>query len=727
MSTLSRRRFLKVSGVAGGGLVLGFGLGGCSSETLPWPNAAAGVLQPDAFLQLRPDGLVALTIHKAEMGQGVTTGLATLVAEELGVQPADLVLQFAEPHPDYGDPDNKIMVTGGSTSLKGSWKVLREAGATLREMLCQAAATRWGVAAADCIAEGGRIRLRDGSREASFAELLEAARQLPVPAEVTLTPASAWRLIGTHGARVDARAKVEGSAQFSIDVQLPGMKTAVLLRCPHFGGALRSFDGSRAVASPGVFQVLAVAGGVAVVADGYWQARTAAALVDVQWDKGPLAGVDSASIEAAQTRLLDEEEGKTVTETGEASTTAPARVVEAEYRVPFLAHATMEPLNAVASVAAGSAEIWAGNQAPDVVQSLVARALELPKNAVRVHSTWLGGGFGRRVMFDYVIEAALVAQAAGVPVKLVWSREDDMRHDWYRPAALARFRAGIDAQGALASWENRLVASSVMGPMMGQLAPALMPQWVPAGIVSPFEGLIRRNDTSTHEGASSLPYAVPYLRVQSVDHEAGIPVGVWRSVGHSQNAFFVESFVDEVAHALGEDPLAFRLARLDPASRHARVLQLVAGKAGWGRAPAGRFQGLALHESFGTVVAEVVELSLADGRVRIERVVCALDCGIAVNPDIVTMQAESGILFALGAALHGRISIRDGAVVEGNFDDYPLLRMNESPVIEVHILPSEADPSGIGEPPTPPLAPALANALFAATGKRQRSLPLELA
>ncbi|MFM7786184.1 MAG: molybdopterin cofactor-binding domain-containing protein, partial [Gammaproteobacteria bacterium] len=697
--------FLKLSGIAGGGLVLGFGLGGCSSGGTPWPNAATGVLQPNAFLQLRPDGSVVLAIHKAEMGQGVTTGLATLVAEELGLEPSDLVLQFAEPHADYGDPDNKIMVTGGSTSLKGSWKVLREAGATLREMLCQAAAAGWGIASADCVPAGGAIRSQDGTRQATFAELLEAAMRLPVPTEVRLTPAAGWRLIGKHGARVDARAKVEGSAQFSIDVQVPGMKTAVLIRCPHFGGSLRSFDGSRAVSAPGVSQVLAVAGGVAVVADGYWQARSAAALVEIEWDKGPLAGLDSAAIEAEQSRLLDAEEGKTVTENGEAATAAPARVLEAEYRVPFLAHATMEPLNAVASAGESSAEIWAGNQAPDVVQALVARALELPKSAVRVHSTWLGGGFGRRVMLDYVIEAALVSRAAGVPVKLLWSREDDTRHDWYRPAALARFRAGIGADGKLVSWENRLVASSVMGPMMTQLAPALLPMWVPGGIVSPFEGLIRNNDTATHEGASSLPYAVPYLRVQSVDHDAGIPVGVWRSVGHSQNAFFAECFADEVANALGEDPLAFRLARLDPASRHARALQLVAEKAGWGNAPAGRFQGIAVHESFGTVVAEVVEVSLDAGRARIERVVCALDCGIAVNPDIVAMQAESGILFALGAALHGRITIRDGAVEQGNFDDYPLLRMSESPAIEVHILPSEADPSGIGEPPTPPLAP----------------------
>jgi CO/xanthine dehydrogenase Mo-binding subunit len=362
-----------------------------------------------------------------------------------------------------------------------------------------------------------------------------------------------------------------------------------------------------------------------------------------------------------------------------------------------------------------------------VLQGLLARALSLPKEQVRVHSTLLGGGFGRRVMLDFVVEAALVSRAAGAPVKLVWSREDDMRHDWYRPAALARGKVEIGADGQILDWEHRVVAPSIMALMMASLAPAVLPQWVPDGVTTPIKALLRRDDDTMYEGIAELPYAVPHLRVEALHYDPGVPVGVWRSVGHSQNAFFAESFVDEVAHALGEDPLEFRLKRLPADSRHVKVLQAAAAAAGWGKAPAGRFQGIAVHESFHTVVAEVVELSLADGKPRIERVICAVDCGIAVNPDVVRSQVESAVVFALSAALHGAITIRDGAVEQGNFDDYPVLRIDECPVIETVIVASEAPPSGIGEPPTPPLAPALANALFAATGDRQRTLPLKLA
>jgi CO/xanthine dehydrogenase Mo-binding subunit len=725
VNRLDRRGFLKVAGVAGGGLVLGFGLSGCG-EKAPWPNLESGVLQPNAFIQVRADGAVVLTLSKIEMGQGAATGFATLVAEELGMDPLAIEFGFAEPHKDYGDPEFQLMITGGSSSLKGAWQPLREAAATVREMLLQAAAASWNVAPGECLAEGGRIRLRDGSRDAGFGEFAVAAQALPVPASVTLKPASEWTRIGKHDARVDARAKVDGSARFAIDVQLPGMLTAVLLRCPHQGGSLQGFDAARAVVAPGVRQIVACAGGVAVIADGYWSARSAAQLVEVQWDKGPLASLDSAGIAREQSRRLDHETGKVVREEGKRSATAPARQLKAEYHVPYLAHATMEPMNAVASITGDRAEIWAGNQAPDVLQGLVARVLGIPPANVTVHTTYLGGGFGRRLMVDFCLEAVLVAQAAGAPVKLIWSREDDTQHDYYRPSALARMTADIGPDGALLSVEGRLVAPSIYALMMKDVAPAMMPQWMPAGIMKPVAALVRGNDPTLDEGVSGLPYEVPYLRVEALEYDPGIRVGVWRSVGHSQNAFFAESFIDELAHDLGEDPVAFRLKRLAAGSRHARVLQAAADAASWGKAGPGRVQGVALHESFNSVVAEVVELSVTDGKARIERVVCAVDCGTVVNPDVVRMQVESGVVFALSAALHGEITVREGAVQQDNFDSYPLLRMNECPVIEVVLLSSDAAPTGIGEPPTPPLAPALGNALFAATGARQRKLPLSL-
>jgi len=728
MIAVDRRGFLRLVTMAGGGLALGIALPGCGSKPEHWPNAQADAFQPNAFLQLRPDGRIVLAVHKAEMGQGVTTGLATLVAEELEVDPLSLEIAFAEPHADYKDPEFDMMITGGSASLKVSWMPLREAAATMRELLLQAAAALWGVTAADCVAEDGAVRLRDGSKQVTYAELADAAAKLPLPASPPpLKPPSDWRRIGSFDTRVDAREKVDGTARFALDVQLPGMLTAVLLRCPHFGGSLKQFDGAKAAASPGVRLVTACAGGVAVVADGYWHARQAAGLVEVEWDKGPQAGLDSAAIAARQAQTLDAHDGQLLRESGERSSAPVARTVEAEYRVPFLAHATMEPMNAVATVQGDHAEIWAGNQAPDVLQGLVARELDIPVANVKIHTTLLGGGFGRRAMLDFAVEAALVAQAAAAPVKLVWSREDDMRHDWYRPAALARSKVELDAAGNILAWEQRVTAASIMAQMMPVLGIAMLPQWMPESVMTPVAALIRNYDEAIGEGVAELPYELPYIRVEAQHSDSGVPVGVWRSVGHSQNAFFAESFVDEVAYALGEDPLAFRMRRLPAGSRHAAVLQRLAAAADWGKPPTGHFQGVALHESFGSVVGEVVELSLADGTPRIERIVCVVDCGIVVNPDVVRMQAESAIVYALSAALHGRITVADGAVEQGNFDDYPVLRLHECPPIEVHIAASDNAPSGIGEPPTPPLAPALANALFAATGRRQRELPLALA
>lgn len=723
---INRRRFIQTLAAGGGALALGIQLSGCGGEQ-PWPNAEPGTFQPNAFLRLHPDGSVVLAIHKAEMGQGVITGLATLVGEELELEPLRIRCEFAEPHPDYADPEYRMMMTGGSASIAHSFVGLREAAAAMRLMLVAAAAAEWKADAADCIALDGLVRLRDGSREADYGALAALAARQPVPAAIALKPAAEWRFIGRHAARLDARAKVDGSARFATDVALPGMLSAVIVRCPHFGGALRRVDSTAALAIPGVNRVIELPAGVAVLASGYWAARRGADALVIEWDKGAVAGLDSARIAAEQRRQLDNGDGHVVREDGEPPATTPAQVVEAEYEAPYLAHATMEPLNAVAQVGADGAEIWAGNQAPDVLQKLAARLLGLQPERVKVNSTFLGGGFGRRAMLDYCLEAVLLAQQAGVPVKLQWSREDDMRHDYYRPATRARLRAGISADGQLQDWDARVVGPSIMALMARAAGPSMLPNWVPEGVFAPVAAVLKERDSSSWEGLDNMAYAVPRVRVESVHWDPGVPVGVWRSVGHSQNAFYTESFADEVAAALKEDPVEFRLRRLGSDPRALAVLQLAVQQAGWGRAPAGVFQGVAVHQSFGTRVAEIVELERRGDAFALRRVVCAVDCGTVVNPDVVRAQIESAVVFGLSAALHGAITIADGAVAQGNFDDYPLLRLSEMPAsIEVHIVPSEAPPSGIGEPGVPPLAPALANALFAATGTRQRSLPLRL-
>jgi len=724
----TRRGFLRLVAGAGGALTIGISLGGCTQSRAPWPNRRDDAFQPNAFLQVLPGGDIVLTVHKAEMGQGVMTGFATLVAEELEVDPRSMRFEFAEPHPDYVDPASPypIMVTGSSRSLRDAFDRLREAGASAREMLAGAAAASWGVDTADCIAREGQIRLADGSRSASYGELAGLAAAQPLPQAVRLKPPKEWTRIGRYDERVDAPQKTDGSAEFALDVRLPGMLTAVLVRCPHFGGRLRRVDPTRSRALAGVRSVLELEHGVAVLADGYWQARRGADALELEWEPGAVTPSDSAGILAEQRRLLDDDDARTVREEGERDAGAATRVVEADYFVPYLAHATMEPMNAVAHVRADGAEIWAGNQAPDMARNLVARMLGLSPDRVTVHSTYLGGGFGRRAVLDYVLEAVAISRAAGVPVKLIWSREDDMRHDYYRPAAASRLRAEIGETGELRAWMHRIVAPSIMARMIPDSGGAMLPRWVPEGVLAPVGAFIRSRDDSSFEGAKEMPYAVPYLRVDYRHWDPGVPVGVWRSVGHSQNAFFVESFVDEVAEAIGQDPLEFRLSRLAPDSRLAGVLRLAAERADWGDKLADRFRGIAAHESFDSFVANVIEVSIAGTEIRVHRVVSAVDCGTVVNPDIVRMQIESAVVWALSAALKGEITLRDGAVEQANFDTYPVLRIDECPPIEVHIVPSSDPPTGIGEPGVPPVAPALANAVYAATGRRLRSLPLRL-
>ncbi|WP_022960264.1 xanthine dehydrogenase family protein molybdopterin-binding subunit [Spongiibacter tropicus] len=718
--SVSRRNFIKGSALLGGSLVVGVSLTGCGPT--PLPHAAAGDLQPNAFIQLTPQGDFIMQLHKVEMGQGTHTGLATLVAEELNMPPEMLRIEHAQFHPDFIDPDFYVMLTGGSSSVRTSFTPLREAAAMLSQLLRQAAAEQQGVGIE-------QVQLRDGSlyvgdKQIAPGSLVEMARQLPQPETLELKPATEFRFIGKQNTRLDAHSKSTGTATFGIDAQYPGALSAVLLRCPHFGGSLKGFDASAAEGSPGLVQVLEVDGAVAVLADNYWHARQAANKIQLDWDKGPLAGVSSDALRAQRHELAKTEEGKVVEELGEASAATGERF-EVIYDVPYLAHATMEPMNALAVPTENGLEIWSGMQGVQLAVDAVARATGLEKSQIQVHNHFLGGGFGRRIQNDYVVEAARIAQLSGKPVRLIWSREDDTRHDYYRPNSSALMAATVDGD-TVSSLQIKAVAPSIFGQFLPLMTRSLLPAWLPGGVHETIGDMAAGSDPAATEGLIHSPYQFPYKRSNYVMQELTAPLGYWRSVGHSQNAFFIEGFIDELAHRTGRNPLDFRLANMDKASRHYRVLSEVAKRADWGNPPAGQFQGLAVHESFGSVVAEVVTVSVDGGQLKVHKVVCAVDCGMVVNPEIVVAQMESGIIFGLTAALKGEITLQDGAVQQSNFHDYGMLRMPETPEIEVHLLASTNPPSGVGEPGTPPIAPALANAIFAATGQRLRQLPLRL-
>ncbi len=719
--SVSRRGFIKGGAAVAGSLCVGVQLSGCAP--VPLPHASGRDLQPNAFIQLSPEGVFTLQLHKAEMGQGTYTGMATLVAEELNMPPEMLNIEQAHFHPEFIDPDFYVMLTGGSSSIRTSYEPLRKAAASLAYLLRSAAAQKLGRDLAEVALRDGK--LYHGETVIEPGSVIDAARGLSLPEDVPLKPAVDHRFIGRHNARLDARGKVTGEAMFGLDVQYPGALSAVLVRCPHFGGTLKSFDASAAEASAGVVQVLEVDGAVAVLAGNYWQARQAAGKLTVEWHKGPLAGVSSKGLRAQRHELARSEAGKLVEELGEASAATGERI-EAFYDVPYMAHATMEPMNALAVVDDRGVQIWSGMQGLQLVLDAVARATGFSQSQITLHNQFLGGGFGRRIQTDYVVEAARIAQLSGKPVRLVWSREDDTRHDFYRPNATALMAATVDGD-RVSSLQIKAVAPSIFGQFMPVMTRTLLPKWLPSIVHDGIGNMMADSDPSAVEGLIHTPYQFPYKRSNYVMQEVTAPLGYWRSVGHSQNAFFIESFIDELAQRTGQNPLDFRLANMDKASRHYQVLTKVAELADWGNAPAGQHQGIAVHESFGSVVAQVVNASVSAGEVRVHKVVCVVDCGQVINPDIVVMQMQSGINFGLTAALKGEITLEDGAVQQSNFHDYQMLRINEAPEILVHLLPSSNPPSGVGEPGTPPVAPALANAIFAATGRRLRELPLRLA
>jgi isoquinoline 1-oxidoreductase beta subunit len=716
-----------------------------------------GDIALNGWIKILPDNGVVLAMPRSEMGQGVHTALPQLAAEELDVPLASVRIEQAGWDAVYGNVamlvgnlpfhpgeaeredgfgrvkagrwlvgklarELGLNATGGSTSVADAWEVVRLAAATARASLLGAASLMWKLPVEEIEVAGGVVSHPSG-RWASYGELARYASATP-PGRVQLKDRKAWRVIGQPAPRLDVPAKVNGTARFGLDVRLPGMRFAALRLAPALGGAPGRIGAQAALAMPGVRRLVslpAFAGstaGIAIVADSYWQARQAVQAVEVEWRAPTAALPDSDRIGRALQDAVRTRDGYRFYERGDVEHAGRpgARTLEAWYHAPYLAHATLEPMNATARVVGQRVEVWAPTQAPQMCRAAAAKVAGVPVEQVDLHVTLLGGGFGRRLEVDYVVQAVRVAMdVPGVPVQLVWSREDDMRHDFYRPMQVARLRAAVDRSGEPLALEIKSAGD------------AISPRWMERGLPS-LSGPLDLPDKTASEGLFDQPYGFAHQRMEHVFTHSGVPVGFWRSVGHSHNAFFIESFLDELAVALGRDAVALRRALLKDAPRHRAVLEAVVERSGWGLRPLppGRARGLALHESFGSVVAQVAEVSLENGVPRVHRVVCAIDCGTVVNPQIVAQQMEGAVVFGLTAALHGRIDIRDGAVQQANFPDYPMLKLAGAPHVETWVVASERPPAGVGEPGVPPVAPAVANALFSLTGKRQRSLPFVL-
>ncbi|WP_395680742.1 molybdopterin cofactor-binding domain-containing protein [Inquilinus sp.] len=706
----NRRSFLKGASALGGALVI--------ATHLPLARramAATGDLAPNAFVRVAPDSTVTVLIKQCEMGQGVTTGLTTIVAEEIDADWSQMRFEFAPADAKlYNNlAFGPIQGTGGSTSIANSWEQLRQAGAMARAMLVQAAAAEWQVPAGEITVQKGVVAHASG-KSASFGDLAGKAAALTPPTGVALKDPKAFTLIGGRVPRLDTPAKITGKAGFSIDVRRPGQLTALVAHPPRFGGTVKSVDAAAAKQVPGVVDVVTIPTGVAVVAKDTWSAMQGREALKIEWD-GTGEGQSTDAIMAGY-KTMAQTPGLTAAKRGDAAAALAkaAKTVEVEFEFPYLAHAPMEPLNGVLEPTKDGAVWWAGSQFQTVEQATIAAILGLKPEQVTINSTYTGGSFGRRATptADYAAETAMIVKATGAkaPIHLMRTREDDMKAGYYRPMAYHKVRAGVDAAGNVSGWDHTVVAKSIM-------------------IGTSFEAFAVKDgiDATSIEGASDTAYAVTDLTATVHNAKEGVPVLWWRSVGHTHTAHAVETVVDELAHAAGKDPVAFRAALLKDQPRHAGVLALVAEKAGWGKPlPAGSGRGVAVHQSFGTYVATVAEVSIKDGALKVDRVVAAVDCGIAVNPDVIHAQVEGSVGFALSVVLRNKITLKDGEVEQANFDTYEPTRMSEMPKVEVHIVPSTEAPTGIGEPGVPGLAPAIGNAVFAATGQRLRSLPLDL-
>jgi isoquinoline 1-oxidoreductase subunit beta len=710
---IARRDFLKTSAAVSAGLWIAAYVPELAARAARNAAASGTVFAPNAFVRIAADESVTVIANHSEMGQGVYTSLPMLLNEELEGDWSKIKVEAAPVDAAYNHTVFGLQMTGGSTTTPSEWERFRKMGAMARVMLVDAAAQKWGVPASDCHVEEGVVIHAASGKKATYGSLAEAASQLKPPAKVPLKDPKQFTLIGKPTRRLDTPSKVNGAAQFGLDVRLPGMLFALVARPPVFGGKVVSFDATETLKIKGVRAAEQVPSGVAVIADRFWPAKLGREKLKITWDEGENAKLSTSQM-LADFSKQSATPGIVAKKTGDpaAALAAAAKTITAEYDVPYLAHAMMEPLNCVVDLRADSCEIWTGTQFETVDRANAAQVAGLPPEKVLINTMLLGGGFGRRAnpASDFVVEAVHVAKVAKAPVKVVWTREDDLAGGWYRPMWHDRFVAGLDPAGNPVAWTHTIVGQSITAGT--PFAPYTINK----------EGV----DSTSVEGAADLLYGIPNLQVDLHSPQIGVPVQWWRSVGHSHTGFSVECFFDEVAHAAGKDPYELRRKLLANQPRMSAVLQLVAEKAGWGKPlPARRGRGIATHFSFDSYVAQVIEASVdKDGTVRVHRVVCAVDCGRTVNPDIVKAQMEGGIIFGLTAALKTEITLENGRVQQHNFHEYPMLRMFESPEIEVHIVPSEQNPTGVGEPSVPPVAPALANAIFAATGKRVRRLPI---
>lgn len=731
MSTFnySRRRFLRHSGIAGGGLVVGFSLSGCSTSVPPL-KPLAGAFAPNSFVQITPENTVVFYCPRDEMGQGVTTGLTTLVAEELDLDPAAFQVELAGPHADYANPAFGAQGTGGSTSMAVHFDQLRQVGADVRALILNAAAKDLAVAPTALSTDNGFV-IAHGERH-PYGKFVATAATLEVPVETPVKSPSDFKYIGTDFPRLDGVLKSTGTATYGIDIDVPGMHYAVVARPPVAGGTVKSVNDTQTRKMAGVIDVVPVATGIAVVAEKYWQAKQGATGLNITWDLPALAQVSSDSLRADYEAGLTED-GESADESGDAATALAnaTQSINSTYWAPHLAHAPMEPMSAVVHVRDGEADVWTGSQGPGAVQGLVARYAGLDVAKVRSHQTYLGGAFGRRATLHHVIEATQVSMATNKPIHLVWSREDDIKNGVFRPASLMNIRAGIDANGKVDAWQAKRVGGNITPETLKNALPGFLPN-MPEGVIdwvvglsnSAFDGWVV--DGSSVEGLFE-DYDLPNREVLHVTKDHGLPLTFWRSVGHSYTAFAKEIAMDELAELAGVDPVEFRLNNLDNNPRLRNVVRVAQDAMAKMQPAEGHFLGFAAHGSFSSYVAEIAEVSIDNGAVKVHNVLCVVDCGIAVNPDVIRAQMEGAVMYGLTAALHGDLDLDDGAIRQSNFHDYPILRMNEAPAVDVVIVESNEAPTGVGEPGLPPIAPAVANAVFKATGQRLRSMPLKLA
>ena len=708
---IERREFLKFSLAAGGGLLIGFSLPGADMFATAQAQSIT-VFMPNAFLRIGTHDRITVIVNHSEMGQGVYTALPMLLAEELDADWNKIGFESAPVDPKYNHPVFGMQITGGSSSVWSAFEQYRKAGAAARGMLIAAAAQQWNVNPATLRTDTGAVF--DGTnRKLTYGQLAEAAAKLNPPAEVTLKDPKTFKLIGKPVKRLDTSEKINGKAVFGLDVKMPGMLTAVVARPPIFGATMKSFDDSRARTMPGVRKIAAVPSGVAVIADSFWQAKMAREALHIDWDDSAMRTFSTNQM-MQQFREQAKSPGTNVRREGDpdAAFAQAAKKIEAVYEVPYLPHAMMEPLNCAVDLRADTCEIWTGTQFQTVDRANAAKIAGLPPEKVQIHTTYLGGGFGRRAnpQSDFVVEAVHVAKVAGAPVKVVWTREDDMQGGWYRPAFLHAIAGSIDSNGNPVSWRSRLVGQSIFAGTM-------------------FEAMMKGKeyDPASVEGVDDLPYAIPNLAVESHKADVKVPVQWWRSVGHSHTGFATECFIDELAVLAQKDPYQFRRALLPKHPRHLAVLDLAAQKAGWGKPlPKGRARGIAVHFAFESYNAQVAEVSVDDGKIRVHRIVSTVDCGRYVNPGIIAAQLEGGAIFGASAALFQEFTFENGRLQQTNFHTFPMMRMNECPEIETHIVENNEKSGGIGEPGVPCTAPAIANAVFAATGKRIRKLPIRM-